>query len=206
MNLYDLLLRGQAESRRMIHRTLVNLKRARIVIPQLSPTLTKARVSKWFKDPKLRDQSIECYEPLFVLECSPDLVSSGYRVHENHHPLMLIEAHDEGILNIHHDLLFEHNEEDADQWYPVGHVLGEIDDEDDEDTETSDWLWQAYSYTEETETGDDTNTTTSSASRQSNYAVLGVVELKGILRARGMDVSGNHKDELLSRLQEHDEK
>jgi hypothetical protein len=125
---------------------------------------------------------------------------------------MLIEAHDEGILNIQQYLLLEHNEEDAaDQWYPVGHVLGEIDDEDDDDMETSDWLWQAYSYTEET--GDDANNTSTSTStssisarRQSNYAVLGVVELKGILRTRGLDVSGNHKEELLSRLQEHDEK
>jgi hypothetical protein len=175
--------------------------------------MTRARVHKWLKDPKFRDQSIECYEPLFVLECSPDLLSSGYRVHENHQPLMIIEAHDEGILNIHQDLFLEPNEEDADQWYPVGHVLGEIDDDDDDDTEVSDWLWQAYSYTEET--GDDANhstttssssTTTSSAFKQSNYAVLGVIELKGILRKQGLDVSGNDKEELLSRLQEHDEK
>jgi pyruvate/2-oxoglutarate dehydrogenase complex dihydrolipoamide acyltransferase (E2) component len=124
----------------MIHRTLANFKRARIVIPQLSPTLTKAKIHKWFKNPSY-ENTIECYEPLFVLECSPDLVTSAYRVHKNHQPLMLIEAHDEGILKIVGDIKMN-------EWYPVGKKIGEIDDEDDDDDDSSDWLWQAHSYTE----------------------------------------------------------
>eukprot|EP00980_Cylindrotheca_fusiformis_P026636 scaffold16721_cov84-Cylindrotheca_fusiformis.AAC.1 len=187
---------------RMIHRTLVNLKRARVVIPQLSPTFTKARVYKWLKDPKLENQSIESCEPLFVLECSPDLLSTGYRKDENDRPLMLIEAQEDGVLNIHEDVL-----QDKEKWYPVGHVLGEInDDEDDDDLEVVDWLWQAYSYSEEEEQSEKDVAAASVRNRKENYAVFGVIELKGMLRARGLDVTGNTKEELLARLQEDDEK
>lgn len=176
------------------------------MIPQLSPTLTKARIYKWFKDPKVQNQSIESYEPLFVLECSPDLLSTGYRKHENHQPLMLIEAHDEGILHIHDKVLV-----DEDNWFPVGHVLGEIndDDEDDDEEELADWLWQAYSYSVEDETGEGDASGDDSANksrrRQANYEVFGIIELKGMLRARNLDVSGSTKEELLARLLKDDE-
>lgn len=125
----------------MIHRTLSCLqKKARIVIPQLSPTLTRARIYKWCKSPS--DDTIECYEPIFVLECSEDLVTPGYRDRAIKYPLMIVEAHDEGTLKIHENIQLN-------VWYDVGHSVGEIIDEEDDDDTVNDWLWQAYSYTEE---------------------------------------------------------
>jgi hypothetical protein len=93
----------------------------------------------------LNDKSVECYDPLFVLECSPDLVTPGYRVHENHQPLMIVEAHDVGILRIREDI-------ENGKWYQVGQEIGEIDDYEEEDEDDGDWLWQAYSYDIDEET------------------------------------------------------
>lgn len=192
----------------MVHRTLLQLKRARIVIPQLTPTLTKARIYKWLKDPARTSSptTIQCYEPLFVLQCSPDLLSEAYRKHKTHEPLMLIEAHDEGDLHISPEVLESSKNGD---WFPVGHLLGSIHDDDDEDddddSEDAEWLWQAYSFEEEEEnqaTDDDTVVTT--VDNTAYYAPLGVIELKGLLRNRGLDVSGTTREELISRLVESD--
>lgn len=130
----------------MIHRTLACLRKARITIPQLSPTHTRARINKWCVERPINNESksVECYDPLFVLECSPDLVTPGYRVHENHQPMMIVEAHDEGVLQIREDI-------EIGKWYPVGEDIGVIDDCDEEDTSHGDWLWQAYSYDSENE-------------------------------------------------------
>ena len=136
----------------MIHRTLACLqKKVKIVIPQLSPTLTKARIYKWCNPISLSSNTtttgttkIECYDPIFVLECSEDLITPGYRDPNIRYPLMIVEAHDEGTVQI-------HNHVQLNEWYPVGYELGEIidDDDDDDDKTVNDWLWQAYSYTEE---------------------------------------------------------
>jgi hypothetical protein len=84
---------------------------------------------------------MESYDPLFVLECTPDLLTPGYRVHENHKPLMIVEAHDEGILEIKDGIKMN-------EWMDVGDFIGWIDDGDDENVDESDWLWQAYSHGE----------------------------------------------------------
>ncbi|CAJ1964953.1 unnamed protein product [Cylindrotheca closterium] len=197
----------------MVHRTLLQLKRARIVIPQLSPTLTQVRIHKWLKDPA---SEIECYEPLFVLQCSPDLLSEAYRKYKTHEPLMLIEAQDEGKLQISPEIL---ESSKRGEWFPVGHFLGTINDDDDDDDdddnndaeisgEDTEWLWQAYSYEEEAET--DENATDGASSDQKKvdktayYAPLGVIELKGLLRYRGLDVGGTTREELIERLVESD--
>lgn len=186
----------------MVRRTLHQLKRAKIVIPQLSPTLSKARIYKWLKDPSsivAKTSYIECYEPLFVLQCSPDLLSSGYQKHQNHKPLMLIEAHDEGMLQISEEVL---QSSASGKWFPVGHFLGTIDDDDDDD-DAAEWLWQAYSYEED----DDMRMETMKSPRLDNtayYAPLGVIELKGLLRNRGLDISGSTREVLVERLLESD--
>jgi hypothetical protein len=84
---------------------------------------------------------MECYDPLFVLECSPDLVTKGYRVHDKHCPSMIVESHEEGTFKLADSVKL-------DEWYDVGHVIGEIDDgdDDDDDHHGDEWLWQAYSY------------------------------------------------------------
>lgn len=185
----------------MVHRSFLQLKRVRIVIPQLSPTLTKAKIHKWLKGPT---DKIECYEPLFVLKCSPDLLSPGYRKHENHEPLMLIEAHEDGKLEISPEIL----KSNGGEWFPVGHFVGTIDDGDEDEANEEDdaeWLWQAYSFQDETEEGTSgTETPTKRIDRMAYYAPLGVIELKGLLRNRGLDVSGTTREELIARLVESD--
>jgi hypothetical protein len=126
----------------MFQRTLVCLRKARITIPQLSPSHTKARIYKWCVDASAKNKSMECYEPLFVLECSADLVTTGYRLAENHQPLMIVEAHDEGVLKLRGDI-------DTNEWYDVGHEIGEIDDGDDDEEDNAEWLWQAHYFTKE---------------------------------------------------------
>lgn len=113
-----------------------------MTIPQLSPTHTKAKILKFCIPHPHEATYLECYDPIFVLRCSPDLVTQGYRQHDDHCPLMIVEAHDEGIFKISSDIAL-------DQWYDVGHVIGEIDDEDDKDNDTGEWLWQAHSHTQD---------------------------------------------------------
>jgi hypothetical protein len=94
-------------------------------------------------------QYLDCYDPLFILECSPDLIAEkGYRLHENHCPRMLVESQDEGTFQMEKHIRLN-------EWYDVGHTVGTIDDGDDDDEVTGgpeEWLWQAYSHN-----GDDEN-------------------------------------------------
>lgn len=118
-------------------RTVTCWRRAVVTIPKLSPTHTKARIYKWYAQ---SGSSMECYDPIFVLECSPDLVSNGYRLYDDHKPLMIVESHEEGDLQVNEDIV-------SDKWYKVGDEIGTIDDGDsDDDAYNSEWLWQAYSY------------------------------------------------------------
>ena len=129
----------------MFYRTIACLKKAQIKIPQLSPTHTRAKIVRWCIDPtsSAGESSIECYDPLFVLKCSPDLVSEGYRKFQDHEPFMIVEAHDEGVVTVRKGI-------ELDTWYDVGTTIGDIDDgEDGGDDDVSDWVWQAYSHDEE---------------------------------------------------------
>ncbi|KAL3913852.1 MAG: hypothetical protein SGILL_006327 [Bacillariaceae sp.] len=141
----------------LLRQTLVCMRRARVTIPQLSPTHTRARILKFCIDDDLNNNNpqqhqqqqqpyLECYDPLFVVECSPDLVTEGYRLYENHCPLMIVESQEVGVFKIRPDITLN-------EWYDVGHVLGEIDDGDDDDDgdDNEEWLWQAYSHEEKEE-------------------------------------------------------
>lgn len=131
----------------MIRRSIVCLRRAQITVPQLSPTHTRAKIVQWCVDTSPSTSSplsVESYDPLFVLQCSPDLVTEGYRKHKDHEPLMIVETHDEGRLTLLDNI-------EMNQWYDVGTPIGEINDEDDDDDEfenNGEWLWQAYSHEE----------------------------------------------------------
>lgn len=127
---------------RMFNRTLVCLRKAQITIPQLSPTHSRAKIVKWLIDTSSTTSSVESYDPLFVLQCSPDVVTEAYRKHKEHEPLMIVEAHDEGKVSLKNDI-------EMDKWYDAGTVLGEIDDGDDDVDEDGEWLWQAYSHDED---------------------------------------------------------
>lgn len=126
----------------MFHRTLTCLRRAQITIPQLSPTHTRGKLVKWCIDPSAKHLTVESYDPLFVLRCSPDLVTEGFRQHQDHEPLMIVEAHDEGKLTLLDTI-------ELDKWYEVGTEIGEIDDGDDDEYHNGDWLWQAYAHEEQ---------------------------------------------------------
>lgn len=124
----------------MFHRTFACMRKASITIPRLSPTHTRAKIVRWCIEGDLNGREVESYDPLFVVVCSPDVVSEGYREHVDHEPLMIVEAHDEGVLKMKENI-------SLDVWYHIGHVLGEIDDGAD-DGDESEWLWQAYSHEE----------------------------------------------------------
>ncbi|KAL3940959.1 MAG: hypothetical protein SGARI_000775 [Bacillariaceae sp.] len=129
------------------------MTRARVTIPQLSPTHSKAKIMRFCVDDNnvLKSSShesggpyLECYDPLFVLECSPDLVTEGYRKHKDHCPHMIVESHEVGTFRLQPDIKLN-------TWYNVGHVLGDIDDGDDDDdgeNNEDEWLWQAYNHDE----------------------------------------------------------
>jgi hypothetical protein len=154
----------------MVWRTMACLRRVKVTIPQLSPTHTSAQIVKFCipdsnnlhhneeatsavtctpTTATTTQRWLECYDPLFVLRCSPDVVTPGYRLHDvGHCPLMIVEAHDEGIFKIADGIVL-------DEWYDVGHVIGEIDDGDDVDADDDEdddhnrvWLWQAHYHTE----------------------------------------------------------
>ena len=126
----------------MFQRTLACLRRAQITIPQLSPTHTRAKIVQWCLDTSAQPLlSVESYDPLFVLQCSPDLVTEGYRKHKDHEPHMIVETHDEGRLSLLENI-------ELNKWYDVGTEIGQIDDGDDDEWDNGEWLWQAYSHDE----------------------------------------------------------
>ena len=163
------------------HRTLECCRKVRITIPKLSPTHTKVRIVQWCiavdqqlsltaemeiknggKETKEQQPKggvgkgkawVESYDPIFVVEASPDMITQGYRISDDHKPLMIVEAHDEGVVHIHDEFLSKTASDDKShqpQWYDVGTEIGYIDDEDDDEDEIEnamdDWLWQAYSH------------------------------------------------------------
>jgi pyruvate/2-oxoglutarate dehydrogenase complex dihydrolipoamide acyltransferase (E2) component len=113
----------------MFHRTLIRFSR-RITLPQLSPTHSQGRIVKF----TVREgDSVQAYDPVVVVECSPDLMTEAFR-ESNANPYMIIDTQDEGIVK---DLKLFY----IDTWVPVGTTIGVIEDEDPVD---GDWTWQAY--------------------------------------------------------------
>ena len=121
-----------------MHRTIIKLFSKRVTIPQLSPTHSKAKVKKWIAK---SGNHVSEYEPIMILECSPDLVTPGFRESENHKPVMIIDTQEEGIIKINEMILKTCDG----RWLDVGTEIGIIDDGDPVD---SDWIWQAYSSDE----------------------------------------------------------
>ena len=83
-----------------------------------------------------------------VLQCSPDLLTEGYREHIDHEPQMVIESHEEGRFFLNGIIM--NNDKDnnnypktsqtapaittpkieLDKWYPVGTTIGYIIEDD----------------------------------------------------------------------------
>ena len=106
-----------------------------MTIPRLSPSHTKSRIVRFLIK---NEEQVESYDPMMILECSPDLINDpADRDFPDQKPLMFIETCDEGILKN----LNDH----GGKWLDVGTHIGIIDDGDDID---DDWTWQAYLHQE----------------------------------------------------------
>lgn len=162
--------------------TLCCGRKALVTIPKLSPTHTKAKILQ-YAFPTTRSptafaaftRAVECYDPLFVLECTPDVVAEGYREHDGTgqevHPIMIVESHEVGTFRFNSSNWHSQQQHPTNSntnattpnatavnvddlqlntWYDVGTVIGSIDDDDNNDDDAADeeeeWLWQAYSH------------------------------------------------------------
>ena len=115
----------------------------RITIPRLSPTHTSARIIHFLKK---EGDEVRDYDPLLILECSPDLkADAADRKFPDETLQMIVETNDEGILrNLRtgdEENCSNSDEESKSQWLKVGTPIGVIDDGDDID---GDWTWQSY--------------------------------------------------------------
>ena len=115
-----------------------------INLPRLSPTHTSGRIIERLVPS--RTHVVE-YQPVLILQCSPDLVADAAdRLSPTHQPLLLIESMEEGTL-IWNDM------DNDKEMINVGTILGQIDeDQEEEDDENEDWSWQAYLHDDNDET------------------------------------------------------
>ena len=102
-----------------------------MTLPQLSPTHSQGRI---LRIEVQNGSSVIAYDPIFIVECSPDLVSEGYRETPTTQTIMMIDTQEEGVVRDLKDFYIN-------QWIPIGTELGIIDDGDPIDGE---WTWQAY--------------------------------------------------------------
>jgi pyruvate/2-oxoglutarate dehydrogenase complex dihydrolipoamide acyltransferase (E2) component len=102
----------------------------RITMPQLSPTHTSARILRFDVQ---NEQEVVAYDPVMIVECSPDLVTEGFRDRPDETVTMMVDTQEEGVVR---DLMNDWQG----KWIPVGAELGVIDDDDPVD---GDWTWQA---------------------------------------------------------------
>lgn len=121
----------------IMHRTLPLLLSKRITIPRLSPSHTQVRILR-YETNIANGRDIASYDPIMIVECSPDLVTAGLREFPDERIKMLIDTQDEGVVRSLRAL------EDT-EWLAVGTHIGVIDDGDPID---GDWTWQAYLHTE----------------------------------------------------------
>jgi hypothetical protein len=118
----------------MIARTLAVFAK-HITIPRLSPTHTKSRITEFFVK---QGDYIKPYDIVFVVECSPDFITDGFRDFPEQQVSMIVENQEEGVVQeLQTDLLGK--------WVYVETPLGIVNDGDEEID--GDWTWQAYKHT-----------------------------------------------------------
>lgn len=100
-------------------------------MPQLSPTHTKARIIRF--DVANGDEVTD-YDPVFLVETSPDFVTPGYRDSPDQKVKIIIETQEEGVVK-------GLQTNSLGKWLEIHAELGVIDDGDPVD---GDWTWQAY--------------------------------------------------------------
>jgi len=121
----------------MMRRTLPLLSK-RIIMPQLSPTHTAARIVRF---EVANEQQVSDYDPVMIVECSPDLVTEAFRDSPDEKVKMMVDTQDEGTVK---NLI----EKWDGKFINVGTELGLIDDGEPVD---GDWTWQAYLHTDDDE-------------------------------------------------------
>jgi pyruvate/2-oxoglutarate dehydrogenase complex dihydrolipoamide acyltransferase (E2) component len=114
-------------------RSIPLLLSKRITIPRLSPSHTKVRILR-YEGNVANGMEVVAYDPIMVVECSPDLVTAGLRESPYETLQMMIDTQEEGVLRNMKVI----NET---EWLNVGTEIGIIDDGDPID---GDWTWQAY--------------------------------------------------------------
>ena len=112
-------------------RTVARLSKV-ITIPKLSPTHSQSRIVKWLA---AEGQSVQAYDLILQVECSPDMVTEAFREAEDERKVMVIDTQEEGVLR---NLVAP-----SDEWIDVGTEIGIIDEDDDLDVDGP-WTWQAY--------------------------------------------------------------
>lgn len=123
------------------HRTIARMSR-RMTMPQLSPTHSQSRILRIYPT---NGTDVIAYDPIFVVECTPDMVTEGYRESPDARPIMMIDTQEEGVVKELKDFYLN-------QWIPVGTEIGIIDDGDPIDGE---WTWQAYLDTYDKDKGEE---------------------------------------------------
>lgn len=113
-------------------RTLTRMSK-RITIPQLSPTHTQCKITEFLV--KQGDQ-VEAYQTVFVVDCSPDLLTEGFRECPEEQQSMIIESQEDGTVS-------KLDTEFLGKWLDIDTPIGIIDDGDEID---GDWTWQAYTH------------------------------------------------------------
>ena len=114
----------------------VALLSKRITIPMLSPTHTQSRITKWLVS---EGDAVEPYQTVFILECSPDFLTPGFREEPDQKVSMIIENQEDGVVSkLDTDVLGK--------WMNVNTAIGVIDDGDEID---GDWTWQAYTHNDD---------------------------------------------------------
>ena len=114
----------------------------RLTIPQLSPTHTQARILQYLVP---TGSEVTACDTVLVVECSSDFVTEAHRQTPDERVQMILETHDDGVIQWDNDKKKMMNVDDDATvgWLPVGTIVGTIDDGDPID---GDWAWQAYKH------------------------------------------------------------
>jgi hypothetical protein len=118
-------------------RSIPLLLSKRITIPRLSPSHTKVRFLRYEVN-VATGMEVAAYDPIMVVECSPDLVTAGLRESPDETLQMMIDTQEEGVLRNLKAI-------DETEWLNVGTEIGIVDDGDPID---GDWAWQAYLHSD----------------------------------------------------------
>lgn len=111
----------------------------RMTIPRLSPTHTKAKITKFLAK---KGDTVEPYDTVFIVSCSPDFITEGFRDTPDQEVSMIIENQEDGTIT-------ELDESVLGKWLDVDTPIGIIDDGDEVDGDWADWTWQAYTHGDE---------------------------------------------------------